>query len=69
MQTTGKQKADIKKEYGKPIGEVLLELLNQGHTQTTIANMLGVRQGTISYHVRKAGITRTTKAIYVIEGN
>lgn len=58
-----KKKAKLKKEYGKPIGEVLLELLNQGHSQQSIAELWGVGLETINHQIATGEWLRYRQAI------
>ena len=44
--------------YGKPIRQVILDLLNKNNNITATAQLLGVRKGTMFAWIRRLGIRR-----------
>ena len=68
----GMHKDRIRKEYGKPTAQVLVELLQEGQTVPSIAKTLDVSKQTVHYWIRIDGINympSTEKTVAVKRGD
>lgn len=55
--------AEIEREYGKPMHEILIEMFDRYPNQAQIAKELGVTQGTISLWLARLGLKVVSRLV------